>query len=100
MIKFWLKIASDFEKPDKIHTLFKSEIEDKLWKLPINEMFLVGKNQFQKLNRMGIRTIGDLAKADKAIIIKNFVNMGILFGNMQIGESNEDVNYVQEKPKE
>ncbi len=70
------KIASDFEKPDKIHTLFKSEIEDKLWKLPINEMFLVGKISSKKLNRMGIRTIGDLAKADKAIIIKNFGKYG------------------------
>ena len=74
--KILAKIASDFEKPDKIHTLFKSEIEDKLWKLPINEMFLVGKKSVPKLNRMGIRTIGDLAKADKAIIIKNFGKYG------------------------
>ena len=74
--KILAKVASDFEKPDKIHTLFKSEIEEKLWKLPIGEMFLVGKKSVPKLNRMGIRTIGDLAKTDKAVLIKNFGKYG------------------------
>ena len=70
--KILAKIASDFEKPDKIHTLFKSEIREKLWPLPVSEMFLVGKKSIPKLNRMGVRTVGDLANTDKAVLIKNF----------------------------
>lgn len=97
--KILSKVASDFEKPDKIHTLFKSEIEEKLWKLPIGEMFLVGKKSVPKLNRMGIRTIGDLAKTDKAVLIKNFGKYGYTIWKYANGESNEDVNYIQEKPK-
>lgn len=97
--KILAKVASDFEKPDKIHTLFKSEIEEKLWKLPIGEMFLVGKKSVPKLNRMGIRTIGDLAKTDKAVLIKNFGKYGYTIWKYANGESNEDVNYIQEKPK-
>ena len=74
--KILAKMASDFEKPDKLHTLFKSEIKNKLWPLPVSEMFLVGKKSVSKLERLGIRTIGDLALADKAILIKNFGKYG------------------------
>lgn len=97
--KILAKIASDFEKPDKIHTLFKSEIEDKLWNLPINEMFLVGKKSVPKLNKMGIKTVGDLAKTDKAMIIKNFGKYGYTIWKYANGESKEEVNYIEEKPK-
>lgn len=97
--KILAKIASDFEKPDKIHTLFKSEIEEKLWKLPVSEMFLVGKKSVPKLNRMGIKTVGDLAQMDKSILIKNFGKYGYTIWKYANGESNEEVNYIQEKPK-
>lgn len=97
--KILAKIASDFEKPDKIHTLFKSEIEEKLWKLPVSEMFLVGKKSVPKLNRMGIKTVGDLAQMDKTILIKNFGKYGYTIWKYANGESNEEVNYIQEKPK-
>lgn len=70
--KILAKVASDFEKPDKLHTLFKSEIEEKLWPLDVSEMFLVGKKSVPKLNRMGIKTIGDLAKTDKQKLINEF----------------------------
>lgn len=97
--KILAKIASDFEKPDKIHTLFKSEIQDKLWKLPISEMFLVGKKSIPKLNRMGIKTIGDLANTDKANLIKEFGKYGYTIWKYANGNSEEEVNYLPEKPK-
>lgn len=97
--KILAKIASDFEKPDKIHTLFKSEIREKLWPLPVSEMFLVGKKSIPKLNRMGVRTVGDLANTDKAVLIKNFGKYGYTIWKYANGESGEEVNYLPEKPK-
>lgn len=97
--KILAKMASDFEKPDKIHTLFKSEIGEKLWNLPVSEMFMVGKKSIPKLNRIGIKTIGDLAKTDKTILIKNFGKYGYMIWKYANGESKEEVNYLSEKPK-
>ncbi len=61
--KLLAKMASDFEKPDKVHTLFPDEIEQKMWPLPVGDLFLVGKATADKLNKMGIFTIGELAGA-------------------------------------
>lgn len=59
--KVLAKMASDFEKPDKVHTLFQNEIEAKLWSLPVGDLFTVGHSTAEKLEKVGIRTIGDLA---------------------------------------
>jgi DNA polymerase-4 len=66
--KLLAKIASDFEKPDKVHTLFIDEIEQKIWHLPVRELFSVGANTAQKLERACIYTIGELAKLDINIL--------------------------------
>ena len=58
------KMAGDFEKPNKIHTLFPNEMATKFWPLPVRDLFLVGAATQQKLKLLGIYTIGDLAKAD------------------------------------
>lgn len=62
--KLLAKMASDFEKPNKIHTLFPEEIETKMWPLPVRDLFFVGKAAERRLISMGIRTIGDLAHTD------------------------------------
>ena len=62
------KMASDFEKPDKVHTLFAHEIPQKLWPLPVGSLFSVGRSTAEKLTAARIRTIGDLAQADLAYI--------------------------------
>lgn len=62
--KFCAKMASDFEKPDKVHTLFPEEIPSKLWPLPVGEMFTVGKATAERLTRAKIKTIGQLAQSD------------------------------------
>lgn len=66
--KLLAKMAGDFEKPDKVHTLFLSEIESKMWPLPVRELILVGKNTANKLERARIKSIGDLATADLKLI--------------------------------
>lgn len=62
--KLLAKMAGDFEKPDKCHTCFKDEIEKKLWPLPVEDLFMVGRKTNAKLKNYGINTIGDLAKTD------------------------------------
>lgn len=66
--KLLAKMAGDFEKPNKVHTLFPEEIETKMWPLKARELFLVGAKTETKLNRFGIYTIGDLARADVGLI--------------------------------
>lgn len=64
--KLLAKMASDFKKPDRVHTLYPEEIQEKMWPLPVSDLFFVGRATTQKLFSMGIRTIGELAKADSA----------------------------------
>lgn len=59
------KMAGDFSKPDKVHTLFPEEIVKKMWILPVSELFFVGRATIRKLFSLGIKTIGDLALADE-----------------------------------
>lgn len=59
--KLLAKMASDFEKPDKVHTLFRHEIPEKLWPLPVSELFMTGRATVEKLEKINIRTIGELA---------------------------------------
>jgi DNA polymerase-4 len=66
--KLLAKMASDFKKPDLVHTLFPEEIKDKMWVLPVGELFFVGKSTVKILNTLGIYTIGELAKTDISIL--------------------------------
>lgn len=66
--KLLAKMASDFEKPDKVHTLFPEEIPVKMWPLPVRELLFLGRSSEKKLQDAGIRTIGDLAHEKKTKI--------------------------------
>lgn len=74
--KLLAKMAGDFEKPNKVHTLFPEEIAEKMWPLPVRDLFLVGAATQAKLNRLGIYTIGELAKTDPSIIRKRLGKAG------------------------
>lgn len=62
------KMASDFEKPNKVHTLFPEEIAFKMWPLPVSELYMAGKSSVEVLHKLEIRTIGELAKADPKLL--------------------------------
>ncbi len=66
--KILAKMASDFEKPNKVHTLFKDEIPAKMWPLPVGELFTVGHSTAEKLQSAGIKTVGDLARLDEKTV--------------------------------
>lgn len=90
--KYLAKMASDFTKPDKVHTLFPEEIREKMWPLPVGDLLFVGRSTVKKLETMGIKTIGQLAATDVALLcgilkkqgesIWNFAN-GIDFSPVQ-----------------
>lgn len=66
--KLLAKMASDFEKPDKVHTLFLKEVPKKMWPLPIGDLFMAGHSSVEVLKKLEIHTIGELANADPQLI--------------------------------
>lgn len=74
--KLLAKMAGDFQKPDRTHTLWKNEIEKKMWPLPVSDLFFVGRATARKLFALGIRTIGDLAKADPDMLKSHLKKQG------------------------
>lgn len=83
--KLLAKMASDMKKPDAITTLFPDEIKEKMWPLPIEDLFMVGRSSSPKLRRMGIHTIGDLAKMDYHLIKTMFKSHGSMIWNYANG---------------
>lgn len=75
--KLLAKMASDFQKPNRVHTLLtEEEMHKKMWVLPISELFMVGRKTIPKLYNLGIKTIGNLAKYDQKVLIKKFGKYG------------------------
>ena len=97
--KLLAKMASDFEKPNKIHTLYKREIPLKMWNLPVQELFMLGKRTVPFLKSINVRTIGDLAKTDKNFLEKKLGKHGTLIWEYANGIDNSEVIYEQNKPK-
>lgn len=98
--KLLAKVASDFNKPDMIHTLFPHEIKQKMWKLPVEELFMVGRATAPKLHNLNINTIGDLANYDLKILKSKFKSHGQLIWNYANGIDNSEVrksNYIEIK---
>ena len=97
--KLLAKMASDFEKPNKVHTLYEYEIEDKMWPLPVSELFMIGRKTVPKLYNLGIKTIGDLAKTNKEFLSKRFGKFGIMIWNYANGIDDSEVKNTKEDPK-
>lgn len=95
--KVLAKMASDFKKPNLVHTLYVSEIQKKLWPLPIASLHMCGKSSAKLLQKMGIRKIGDLARTDKAVVESWLKSHGGMLWNYANGI--DDGQVVKEKPK-
>ena len=90
--KLLAKMAGDFEKPNKIHTLYPCEIEKKLWPLSVRDLFMVGAATEKKLHLLGIHTIGDLASADPEIIRRKLHKPGVSLWHSANGRYCDAVN--------
>ena len=98
--KLLAKMASDFEKPDKVHTLFDYEFQDKVWHLPVGLLFSVGESTAQKLERSCIKTVGELARIDVSVLKSLLgVKMGEHLHNFANGIDDSPVLENREKAK-
>lgn len=89
--KLLAKVASDFTKPNKVHTLYTHEIKYKMWPLDVGELFGVGRKTLKKLNNLGIRTIGDLANYDVNILKYKLKSYGELIWKYANGIETSEV---------
>lgn len=83
------KMASDFEKPNRVHTLFLDEIPTKMWPLPVDNLFFVGRSTSQRLHMLGIHTIGELAACDVTLLQYHFKKQGEIIWNYANGRDIE-----------
>ncbi len=97
--KLLAKMASDFDKPNKVHTLFSNEVQEKMWSLPVSELFMIGKASNKKLIDMNINTIGELANVPVEELIRKFKSMGKMMYEFANGIDNSPVHCEREAAK-
>jgi DNA polymerase-4 len=90
--KLLAKMASEFEKPDKVHTLFPDEIPKKMWPLSIKELFMVGRSTTPRLYRLNIFSIGQLAHTDPDFLTAHFKSFGKVLWQYARGIDESPVN--------
>ncbi len=89
--KLLAKMASDFEKPNKVHTLFPEEIQEKMWKLPVSELYMAGRASVETLKKLEIYTIGDLANMDPSLAELHLKSHGRMLWEFANGKGSENV---------
>ena len=94
--KVFAKIASDMKKPDAVTVISRENFEDKLYPLPVSDMLMVGKSTAEAFHKMGIFTIGDLAKADENLLIQKMGKRGRQVWIYARGEDTEPVKTKEE----
>lgn len=97
--KLCAKMASDFSKPNQIHTLYETEIREKMHPLPIGDLFGVGKKSSEKLKKIGIKTIGNLAHTTPEHLYPYFKNQSIKLIEMANGIDMSEVISAKEENK-
>ena len=96
--KVFAKLASEMKKPDAVTEVSEENYQDVVWKLPVSDLLFVGKSTAETLHKIGVRTIGDLANVDEALISRIFGKRGRQLRVYARGEDNEPVK--SEKKKE
>lgn len=94
--KAWAKLGSDYKKPDATTVFFRNECEKIIFALPVSDLLYVGRNMCQELNKLNINTIGELAKADKKILINKLGKAGEMVYNYANGIDDEPVRAYYE----
>ncbi len=97
--KLLAKMASDFEKPDKVHTLFPEEIRMKMWPLPVGELYMAGHSSVEVLKKLEILTIGDLAQADPGLLVLHLKSHGQMLWEFANGIDHSSVQPQQTEAK-
>ncbi|MFI3174709.1 MAG: DNA polymerase IV [Bacillota bacterium] len=95
--KLLAKMAGELEKPDKVLTLYPEEIEEKMWGLPVGELFMVGRKSRNYLQKIGVHTIGELAHFPVELLEKELKSMGQLLHNYANGIDPTPVSLTEEQ---
>ena len=96
--KVFAKLASEMKKPNAVTVISEHDYKEKIWGLPVSELWLVGGATARTLGSIGIHTIGDLANADEALLIKVLGKRGRQVRVYARGEDEEPVKW--EKTRE
>ena len=97
--KVLAKMASDFKKPNLVHTLYSHEIQEKMWPLPVSSLFLCGRSSVETLHKLEIKTIGDLAKTDVSILTAHLKSHGKTLWEYANGIDDSVVETIQPDEK-
>lgn len=97
--KVLAKMASDFKKPNLVHTLYRSQIKEKMWPLPVSSLYMCGKSSVEELRKLEINTIGELATADPAIISLHLKSHGRLLWEFANGIDDSKVEPIHPEAK-
>lgn len=89
--KITAKLGSDYKKPDGTTVFSRENFKQRVWTLPANTLLYVGKRASDRLNRLGVRTIGELAACDPAFIHSILGKNGDLLLRYARGEDDEPV---------
>lgn len=94
--KVFAKLGSDLKKPDAVTVITEKDYKTKLWNLPVEDLLYVGRSTKEKLNLLAIKTIGDLARFDKNIIVSRLGKWGEVLHGYANGEDYSEVRkYIE-----
>lgn len=99
--KIFAKLGSDMKKPDAVTVISSANFKEKIWPIPASDLLFVGKRTAEKLNSIGINTIGDIANCNKATLEHLLGKSGAELWNYAMGHDYSPVCTPTEddKPK-
>ncbi|MFA6749972.1 MAG: DNA polymerase Y family protein [Candidatus Ozemobacteraceae bacterium] len=95
--KIFAKLGSDLKKPDAVTSIPESEFKRMIWGLPVSDLLGVGSSTNNKLKRIGIMTIGDLANLDLNFVKKMLGKNGVALVESANGRDASPVRLYDEK---
>ncbi len=95
--KIFAKLASELKKPDAVTEIRREDFKETVWRLPVTELLFVGRSTAEVLQKIGVRTIGDLARADEGLLIRSLGKRGRQLRVYALGEDEEPVKAGKEK---
>ena len=96
--KIFAKLGSDMKKPDAVTVIDEDNYKQKVWPLDVGDLLMIGRHTQEKLRKIGINTIGDLANAPLKILTDKFGIVGEKIKQNAMGQNDEPVRLYYERP--